>query len=58
MIENLSEIQVMQLIATIVTKHGCTILEVDLKNRILDIDGPAEAKIKCARELEAILDEG
>jgi len=32
MVENLSEIQIMQLITTIVTKHGCEIKEIDLEN--------------------------
>ena len=55
MVENLSEIQIMQLITTIVTKHGCEIKEIDLENHVLDIDGPPEARMKCATELQEFL---
>lgn len=57
MVENLTEMQIMQLITTIVTKHGCEIIEMDLENQILDIDGPAEARMKCAMELQDFLDD-
>ncbi|AOY59940.1 hypothetical protein B2D07_15860 [Desulfococcus multivorans] len=52
----LSREQTIQLISTIVAKHGCEILEMDVDNHILDIDGPAEARENCARELELFLD--
>ena len=48
--------QTIQLISTIVAKHGCTIRELDVDNYVLDIDGPAEARENCARELELFLD--
>ena len=57
MVENLSEIQIMQLITTIVNKHGCEIKEIDLENQVLDIDGPPEARMKCAIELQDFLDD-
>lgn len=52
----LSKEQTIQLISTIVARHGCNIVMLDVDNRILDIDGPAEAREKCAQELELFLD--
>ena len=43
------------LIKLIVDKHGCKILDIDLDNHVLNIDGPEEAQIACAQELEAVL---
>lgn len=52
----LSREQTIQLISTIVAKHGCKILEMDVDKYILNIDGPAEAREKCVQELELFLD--
>lgn len=52
----LSESQLIQLITTIVNKHGCHIVEMDIKNHILNIDGPPAAREACARELAEWLD--
>jgi hypothetical protein len=52
----LSREQIIQLISTIVARHGCSIIEMDVDNYILDIDGPAEAREACARELALFLD--
>jgi hypothetical protein len=48
--------QTIQLITTIVARHGCSIRELDVDNYILDIDGPSEAREACAKELEIFLD--
>lgn len=56
-VENLTNMQILQIVATIVTKYGCEIIEMDLENRILDIDGPPEARMKCAVELQNFLEE-
>jgi len=53
--EELNEFQIVQIISTIVTKHKCEILEMDLNNYILDIDGPPEARAECAKELQIFL---
>ncbi len=55
MIEELTEFQKIQLITTIVNKHGCEIIEIDLENHIIDISGSPESRLECARELEAFL---
>jgi len=44
------------MITQIIQKHGCQVIELDIENRIINFDGPNEAKIECATELEAILD--
>lgn len=56
MISELSEAQIIQVITTIVMRHGCRIVEMDLENQILNIDGPEEARAACAEELAAFLD--
>lgn len=56
MISELDETQIIQVITTIVMRHGCRIVEMDLKHQILNIDGPAEARVACAEELAAFLD--
>jgi hypothetical protein len=39
-----------------VTKWGCCILDIDLENKVLNIDGPTEeAMIGCATEIGDIL---
>ncbi len=48
--------QTIQLISTIVAKHGCKILEMDVDNYILNIDGPVEARDRCVKELELFLE--
>jgi len=53
--EELNELHIVQIIGTIVTRHGCEIVEMDLNNYILDIDGPTEAKMECAKELQVFL---
>lgn len=52
----LSESQLIQIITTIVQKHGCVIKELDVKNHLIDIDGPPESKVACAKELEVFLE--
>ncbi len=52
---DLTEAQILQLITTIVNRHGCQIRELDLQNSIINIDGPPQARVECAQELEAFL---
>ncbi len=54
---SMTQEQQLQIIIHIVQKHGCTIQELDLEKKIIDIDGPTEGKINCAMELEQLLDE-
>lgn len=52
----LTEAQTIQLITIIVMQHNCRIVEMDLDNCILDIDGSPEDRVKCAADLELFLD--
>jgi predicted HAD superfamily phosphohydrolase YqeG len=52
----LDKFQIMQIITNIVQKHGCELLELDIDNQIINIDGPEEARIACAMEIEAALE--
>jgi hypothetical protein len=52
----LGESQLIQIITAIVQKHGCVIKALDVKNQVIDIDGPPESKVACAKELEVFLE--
>ena len=54
--EEMSEAQLLTLITNIVDKHGCKIIEIDLENRVIDLDGPEDAKVSCAIELADLLE--
>lgn len=51
----LTEAQIIQIITTIVAKHGCQILEMDLDNNLINIGGSEEAQMACAQELSSFL---
>ncbi|GBC63509.1 hypothetical protein DENIS_4503 [Desulfonema ishimotonii] len=51
----LSRVQIIQLITSIVDKYRCEIRKLDVDNFVLDIEGPPEAKMACAQELETFL---
>lgn len=44
------------MVAHIVEKHGCKIVDIDLENKVLNLDGPDEAVAACARALAEMLD--
>jgi len=48
--------QLLTLIANAVSQHGCRIVDIDLEQRIINIDGPDAARSNCARALAEILD--
>ncbi len=52
----LNKTQTLQIIANVCQRHGCEVLKVDFDKRVLDIQGPADAKKKCMQELEVLLD--
>lgn len=43
------------LINTIAAKHGCRILSANYEDKILSLDGPDDALLACASEIETIL---
>jgi len=47
--------RMLTLINSIVLTHECRIVDIDLEQRIINIEGPEEAKIQCAMAIERIL---
>jgi hypothetical protein len=52
-----SDAELVRMIRQIVEEHGCTIVNIDLGNQILNIDGPEEAQVACAIALGHLLGE-
>ena len=52
---NLEDSQLLTVVTNIVEQHGCRIVEIDLENYVLNIDGPEDAQLKCALALEDVL---
>ena len=46
----------LNMVKTTVEKHGCTIVEVDLDNRVINLDGPDESVAECARAIATLVD--
>ncbi|MGD8702694.1 MAG: hypothetical protein PVH26_09655 [Desulfosarcina sp.] len=40
-----------------VEKHGCTIVDLDLENHIINLDGPEDAVGDCARAIAELVKE-
>jgi len=53
--EEMSEAQLLTMITNIVEKHGCKIIEIDLENHLINLEGPEDAKVSCAIELADLL---
>ena len=52
----MSNDQILTLIHHIASDHGCRVIEIDLDNQIINIEGPEDAKLKCAMAIEAALE--
>ncbi len=46
----------LNMVKTTVEKHGCTIVNVDLENHVLNLDGPDEAVEACALAIANLVD--
>ena len=51
----LTDAQLLTIVKNIVDQHGCRIIEIDLENHILNIDGPEHARAECALALQEVL---
>jgi hypothetical protein len=51
----LTDTQLLTIVKNIVDQHGCQLVDIDLENHILNIDGPAEARAECALALQDVL---
>ena len=53
---DLSEAQILTIVKNTVEQHGCVLVDIDLENKILNLEGPEASKVKCALELAKVLD--
>lgn len=44
------------MVSAVVSKHGCSVVDVDFENKLLNLDGPEDAVAECARELAQLFD--
>ncbi len=51
----LDSAQMVTIVTQIVEKHGCRLVDIDLENKILNIEGSEEAKTQCALALQEVL---
>ena len=51
----LTDDQLIMIVNNIVEQHGCKVVEIDLENHILNIEGSEEAQAECAIALEKVL---
>jgi len=47
----------LNVLKTTVENHGCTIIDVDLENHIVNLDGPDDAVAACARAISELVSE-
>ena len=52
----MDESQVLTLIKDIVANHGCRIVDIDLENQVINIEGPEDAKMQCAVDIDRIME--
>lgn len=45
------------MIKTTVEKYGCTIVDVDMENHVLNLDGPDESVAECAQAIANLVGE-
>ena len=45
----------LNVLKTTVENHGCTIIDVDLENHIVNLDGPDDAVAACARAISDLV---
>ena len=52
----LDEAQLLTIVKNTVEQHGCQLVDIDLENKILHLQGSEAAKVKCAQALAKVLD--
>ncbi len=45
----------LNMLALVVDKHGCRLVEVDLDNQMIKFDGPEDKKVECALAIQTLL---
>ncbi len=56
MTAELSEAQLLTIVKNTVEQYGCQLVEIDLENKILHLEGSETAKVECAQALAKVLD--
>ena len=56
MTSELNDAHLLTIVKNTVERHGCKLVEIDLENRILHLEGSETAKIRCAQALAKVLD--
>ena len=51
----LNDAQLLTVVQNMVEKHGCKIADFDLDKKIINLEGPEDAKANCARAIVEIL---
>jgi hypothetical protein len=45
----------LNMLKTTVENHGCTIIDIDLENHIVNLDGPDDAVAECAQAISELV---
>jgi hypothetical protein len=45
----------LDVIVKIIEQHGCKLVDIDLDNHVLNIEGPEAAQVECALALDKLL---
>lgn len=51
----LSDAQLLTIVKNVVEEHGCKLVDVDFENQVINLEGPEDAKERCAVALAEIL---
>ncbi len=52
----LTEAQLLTVVQNVVEKYGCRIVDIDLDQKMINLEGPDDAKADCARAIVEILE--
>jgi hypothetical protein len=55
MMTKMDESKMLTIVTNIIENNGCKLVDFDAENRTINIEGPEEAKVQCAIDLEEIL---
>jgi hypothetical protein len=53
--DTMDDTMFLNVLKTTVENHGCTIIDVDLENHIVNLDGPDDAVADCARAISELV---
>jgi hypothetical protein len=51
----LTDDHVLTIVTQIAEQNGCRLVDIDLENRIVNLEGPEEDQLRCAAALERVL---